>query len=54
MFEPLSPLHFLRRATRLFPDKTAVVDGARRYAYGTLAERVNPLQGAIPRSLLRT
>ena len=47
MFEPLSPLHFLRRAARLFPDKTAVVDGARRYTYGTLAERVNRLANAL-------
>ena len=47
MFEPLSPLHFLRRAARLFPDKTAVVDGARRYTYGTLAGRVNRLANAL-------
>ena len=47
MFEPLSPLHFLRRAARLFPEKTAVVDGARRYTYGTLAERVNRLANAL-------
>jgi len=30
MFEPLLPLNFLRRAARLFPAKTAVVDGERR------------------------
>ena len=47
MFEPLLPLHFLRRAARLFPEKTAVVDGARRYTYGTLAERVNRLANAL-------
>ena len=47
MFEPLTPLHFLRRAARLFPDKTAVVDGTRRYPYRTLQERVNRLANAL-------
>jgi fatty-acyl-CoA synthase len=47
MFEPLSPLHFLRRAARLFPDRTAVVDGTRRYPYRTLQERVNRLANAL-------
>lgn len=47
MFEPLSPLHFLRRAARLFPDKTAVVDGARRYTYRTLEARVQRLAKAL-------
>jgi fatty-acyl-CoA synthase len=47
MFEPLSPLHFLRRAARLFPEKTAVVDGARRYTYRTLEARVHRLANAL-------
>src|SRR5918911_2832405 len=47
MFEPLLPLMFLRRAARLFPDKTAVVDGQRRYTYRTLAARVNRLSNAL-------
>jgi fatty-acyl-CoA synthase len=47
MFEALSPLHFLRRATRLFPEKIAVVDGAKRYTYRTLAARVNRLSNAL-------
>jgi fatty-acyl-CoA synthase len=47
MFEPLTPLHFLRRSARLFPDRTAVVDGARRYTYRRLAERVNRLANAL-------
>src|SRR5919198_6312090 len=41
MFEPLLPLNFLRRAARLFPAKTAVVDGARRYTYHALEARVH-------------
>jgi fatty-acyl-CoA synthase len=47
MFEPLLPMNFLRRASRLFPDKLAVVDGERRYAYRTLAERVNRLSNGL-------
>ncbi|MGQ4809352.1 Long-chain-fatty-acid--CoA ligase [Candidatus Entotheonellaceae bacterium PAL068K] len=47
MFAPLSPLHFLSRATRLFPEKTAVIDGTLRYSYGTLGTRVNRLSNAL-------
>src|SRR5215813_8804967 len=47
MFEPLLPLNFLRRAARLFPAKTAVVDGARRYTYRELEARVHRLANAL-------
>ena len=47
MFEPLLPVNFLYRATRLFPDKLAVVDGERRYTYRALAARVNRLSNAL-------
>ena len=47
MFEPLLPLQFLRRAARLFPDKTAVIDGEHRYAYRQLEERVHRLSNAL-------
>jgi fatty-acyl-CoA synthase len=47
MFEPLSPLHFLQRAVRLFPEKTAVVDGSLRYTYRTLETRVHRLANAL-------
>ncbi len=47
MFEPLLPLSFLHRATRLFPDQLAVVDGALRYSYRTLGERVNRLSNGL-------
>jgi fatty-acyl-CoA synthase len=47
MFESLLPFNFLRRAARLFPDKVAVVDGEQRYAYRTLAARVNRLSNAL-------
>lgn len=32
-------MDFLHRAAYLYPDKTAVVDGERRYSYRQLAER---------------
>ena len=47
MFEPLLPLRFLRRAARLFPDKTAVIDGERRFTYRRLEERVRRLSNAL-------
>jgi fatty-acyl-CoA synthase len=47
MFEPLLPLSFLHRAVRLFPEKTAVVDGERRYTFHTLGERVNRLSNGL-------
>jgi fatty-acyl-CoA synthase len=47
MFEPLLPFNFLRRAARLFPEKTSVVDGPHRYSYRALAGRVNRLSHAL-------
>lgn len=47
MFEPLLPVNFLRRAARLFPERTAVIDGELRYSYRTLAERVHRLANAL-------
>jgi fatty-acyl-CoA synthase len=35
----LNPVDFLERAAYIYPDKTAVVDGRRRYSYRELAER---------------
>src|SRR5262247_1336720 len=43
----LSPLSFLTRSAYVFPDKTAVVHGARRYSYRQLAERVNRLASGL-------
>src|SRR5262249_25197575 len=47
MFEPLLPLNFLRRAARLFPHKTAVIDETRRYTYRDLEARVHRLSNAL-------
>src|SRR4029077_16257217 len=38
---------FLTRSAYVFPDKTAVVHGARRYTYRQLEERVNRLGSAL-------
>ncbi len=43
----LTPVSFLERSAYVFPDKVAVVHGARRYTYTQLAERVNRLASAL-------
>ncbi|MBI5877611.1 MAG: long-chain-fatty-acid--CoA ligase [Chloroflexi bacterium] len=43
----LTPLSFLDRSLRTFPDKTAVVHGSLRYTYRQFAERVYRLAGAL-------
>src|SRR5947209_18617957 len=43
----LSPVSFLTRSAYVFPDKTAVVHGSRRYTYRQLEERVNRLASAL-------
>jgi fatty-acyl-CoA synthase len=45
----LTPVSFLGRSAYVFPDKTAVVHGSRRYTYRQLAERVNRLASALRR-----
>jgi fatty-acyl-CoA synthase len=43
----LNPVDFLHRAAYIYPDKTAVVDGGRRYSYRQLAERSWRLANAL-------
>ena len=43
----LDPISFLRRSAYVFPDKTAVVHGDRRYTYAELEERVNRLSSRL-------
>ena len=43
----LTPVSFLVRSAYVFPDKTAVVHGKRRYTYRQLGERVNRLASAL-------
>jgi fatty-acyl-CoA synthase len=49
----LNPVDFLRRAAYMYPDKTAVVDGGRRYPYRELAERSWRLANALRSAGLR-
>ena len=44
---PLLTDDFLRRPVHLYPNKTAVVDGERRYTYAELQARVNRLSHAL-------
>ena len=46
-FAPLTPLDFLDRAAAVYPDKTAVVHGPRRYGYKEFAERCRRLASAL-------
>ena len=46
-FVPLSPLSFLERSAMVYPDKTAVVHGERRYSYTELYARCRRLAGAL-------
>src|ERR1700733_12796456 len=43
----LNPVDFLERAAYIYPGKTAVVDGKRRYSYRELAERSWRLASAL-------
>jgi fatty-acyl-CoA synthase len=43
----LTPVHFLQRSAAIFPDRVAVVHGARRLTYRELAERAWRLAGAL-------
>ena len=44
---PLSPVTFLRWAATVYPEKTAVVHGDRRYSYRQFAERCRRLASAL-------
>src|SRR5512144_3387256 len=43
----LTPVSFLVRSAYVFPEKTAVVHGKRRYTYRQLGERVNRLASGL-------
>jgi 3-(methylthio)propionyl---CoA ligase len=46
----LTPLSHLNRAAALFPDKTAIVDGARRFSYAEYRARASQLAAALARA----
>ncbi|XVX21633.1 acyl--CoA ligase family protein [Actinomycetota bacterium] len=49
-YTPLTPLAFLDRSARVFPDKTAVIYGARRMTYRELADAVTRTAQALKAS----
>jgi fatty-acyl-CoA synthase len=48
-YVPLSPVSFLVRAARVYPNRTAIIHGARRYTYAQFLERTRRLASALAR-----
>ena len=48
-YVPLTPAAFLERSAAAFPDKTAVIDGERRFSYRDFRERSRRLASALSR-----
>lgn len=44
---PLTPLDWKRRAVKYYPEKVAVIDGAKRLTYRQFDQRVNRLSNAL-------
>src|SRR4051794_33973492 len=53
-FSQLTPTAFLERSARVFPDRTAVIDGDRRFTYREFADRSRRLAGALAASGIRS
>src|SRR6185295_8079401 len=49
METPLTPMEFVRRARRLYPDREAVVDGELRLTYTQFFERCDRWSAALQR-----
>lgn len=49
METPLSPLEFMRRARRLYPDRVGVVDGVDRWSYDAFFDRCDRWSSALQR-----
>ena len=47
MNTPLSPALFLDRAASSFADRTAIIDGERRFTYGEFDDRAHRLAGLL-------
>ena len=47
---PLSPVSFLTRAARIYPDRVAVIHGKRRITYAQFLERARRLASALARA----
>ena len=50
---PLSPALFLERAASVFAQRTAIVDGERRFTYGEFRDRAHRLAGFLADSGIR-
>jgi fatty-acyl-CoA synthase len=48
-YAPLTPLSFLQRSAAVYPKKTAVVHGARRFSYAQFRERCHRLASSLRR-----
>ncbi|MDJ0852044.1 MAG: long-chain-fatty-acid--CoA ligase [Myxococcota bacterium] len=48
--DPLTPLSFLERTVRVFPEKTAVVYGSRRWTWKEFAQEIGRFAGALVRA----
>jgi fatty-acyl-CoA synthase len=48
-YEVLTPVHFIGRSVEVYPEKTAVIHGDRRFTYRQFDERVKRLAGALKR-----
>src|SRR5262249_4516047 len=46
-YAPLSPISFLERAARTFPNRDAIVDGERRFSYREFHDRAVALAGGL-------
>ena len=46
-FSQLTPTAFLERSARVFPERTAIIDGDRRFSYRQFADRSRRLAGAL-------
>ncbi len=49
-YVPLSPVSFLTRAARIYPNRTAVIHGERRFTYAQFLERSRRLASALARA----
>lgn len=47
---PLNPAYFLDRAAKIFSERTAIVDGDRRFSYGEFGDRSHRLAGLLRKS----
>ncbi|TDJ08918.1 MAG: long-chain-fatty-acid--CoA ligase [Deltaproteobacteria bacterium] len=52
--DPLTPVVFLQRTRRVFPERTAVVHGELRWSYAEFAEEVGRMAGALRRAGIET